>query len=161
MEQIAANTNETISHMANAAQDDRQKMATLQQLLEQQQETIKLLQQTIATNSNGRTNNPNNRRQRKFLYYCHSHGFLTNPNHTSMTCRRPKENHNRLATAEDRKGGNEKIWISIWRHTRPDGWGKLAKLDVVKLNIVVLIIIHAYLLTLTLVTPTQVVNTQP
>ena len=39
------------------------------------------------------------------LYYCFSHGVSFNPAHTSATCNRPSEHHNKNATIYDMLGG--------------------------------------------------------
>jgi hypothetical protein len=41
------------------------------------------------------------------LTYCWTHGVLTNPNHTSATCRSPAPGHQSSATLADRQGGSE------------------------------------------------------
>ena len=38
--------------------------------------------------------------------YCHTHGYLVGPKHTSETCRQPSPNHNRQATRQNPMGGN-------------------------------------------------------
>lgn len=41
----------------------------------------------------------------KDIWFCHSHGGSTNPNHTSETCNRPKEGHVRQSTWDNICGG--------------------------------------------------------
>jgi hypothetical protein len=40
--------------------------------------------------------------------YCHTHGITKNLRHTSMTCTRPSETHNKQVTLNDRKGSLDK-----------------------------------------------------
>ena len=49
-----------------------------------------------------------NRRKRepKFLFYCHTHDYTSNPTHTSKKCRNPGDNHNYDATPTNTMGGN-------------------------------------------------------
>ena len=44
----------------------------------------------------------------KQFFYCWTHGFNTNPNHTSCKCKFPDAGHIKEATAKDRRGGTEK-----------------------------------------------------
>jgi len=43
------------------------------------------------------------------MYYCWTHGLGTNANHTSATCRFPKDGHKTDATANNMMGGNNTI----------------------------------------------------
>jgi len=45
----------------------------------------------------------------KKMYYCWSHGLSMNPEHTSATCKNPKEGHETAATIFDMRGGSNKI----------------------------------------------------
>ena len=45
----------------------------------------------------------------KKMYYCWSHGLSTNPDHTSASCKNPKEGHETQATIFDMRGGSAKI----------------------------------------------------
>ena len=45
----------------------------------------------------------------KKMYYCWSHGLSLNPEHTSATCKNPKEGHETTATIFDMRGGSAKI----------------------------------------------------
>ena len=38
--------------------------------------------------------------------YCHTHGYLIGPKHTSETCRQPGPNHNKQATRQNPMGSN-------------------------------------------------------
>jgi len=44
-----------------------------------------------------------------YMYYCWSHGLGLNRGHTSCTCKRKKEGHQDDATADNMKGGNNRI----------------------------------------------------
>lgn len=48
----------------------------------------------------------------KKIYYCWSHGGNTSPNHTSMTCNKPKQGHVNLATWDNTCGGCTDMMIS-------------------------------------------------
>ena len=52
------------------------------------------------------------------MYYCHTHGLGTNANHTSATCNRPAEGHQREATVSNMMGGNNKIMTGGIRRPR-------------------------------------------
>jgi hypothetical protein len=43
------------------------------------------------------------------LYYCWTHGLAKNPDHTSKSCSRPDEGHQKDATVDNRLGGINKI----------------------------------------------------
>jgi hypothetical protein len=45
----------------------------------------------------------------KKMYYCWSHGLSTNPDHTSASCKNPKDGHETEATIFDMRGGSNKI----------------------------------------------------
>ena len=38
--------------------------------------------------------------------YCHTHGYLVGPKHSSETCQQPGPNHNHEATRQNPMGGN-------------------------------------------------------
>ncbi len=46
--------------------------------------------------------------------YCHTHGTTHAPTaaklHNSITCKNPGTNHNKLATKDNKMGGNERVW---------------------------------------------------
>ena len=44
------------------------------------------------------------------MSYCHTHGSVLNPDHTSATCKNPAEGHKTTATARNKQGGSDKIW---------------------------------------------------
>ena len=46
------------------------------------------------------------------LYYCWTHGFTTNPKHTSTTCNRPKPDHKIEATADNKLDGSTHVWYN-------------------------------------------------
>ena len=47
-------------------------------------------------------------RSKRAVYYCWTHGYNTNPEHTSQTCSRKAEGHVLEATSTDRQGGSTK-----------------------------------------------------
>lgn len=56
------------------------------------------------------------------MFYCHTHGLGTNPNHTSRSCSNPADNHDAAATVTDMRGGNDRI--SAYRPTRTGTTGR-------------------------------------
>lgn len=56
------------------------------------------------------------------MFYCHTHGLGTNPNHTSRTCSNPADNHDAAATVTNMRGGNDRI--SAYRPTRTGTTGR-------------------------------------
>lgn len=50
--------------------------------------------------------------KKNFKYYCHTHGYRSNPNHTRSTCLRLMEGHDTLAMADDTKGGSLRMVTS-------------------------------------------------
>ena len=103
---IGETTNHAITELANAAQTDRTKIDTLTTLVQQQQ---LLLQKLLSQQPTTQTIQPGQRIPKRFIYYCHTHGFSSNPKHTSATCNNPGPNHDTTATAEDNKGGNQRL----------------------------------------------------
>ncbi len=103
---MGENTNQAITELANAAQTDRTKIDTLTTLVQQQQTLLQkiLEQQPTAPVITTHWNN-----NKPFSFYCHTHGYGTNPKHTSATCNRPGPNHDKTATAKNTKGGNTRF----------------------------------------------------
>jgi hypothetical protein len=52
------------------------------------------------------------------MYYCWSHGLGINKYHTSTSCKRPREGHQKQATITNMIGGNNTIYVSR-PHPRP------------------------------------------
>lgn len=44
-------------------------------------------------------------------YYCHTHGYTKNPNHTSLTCNDKKAGHKDAATGDKRMGGCSDVYV--------------------------------------------------
>lgn len=66
---------------------------TLTTIVQQQQ---LLLQKLLAQQPTVQTIQPGQRTPKRFIYYCHSHGYSSNPKHTSDTCKNLGPNHNTL-----------------------------------------------------------------
>jgi hypothetical protein len=72
---------------------------------------------TTAASANAATsNNDNDKTYMMFgdkkIYYCWSHGGNTSPNHTSLTCNKPKPGHVNLATWDNTCGGCTEMMFS-------------------------------------------------
>ena len=123
LQAMSKDTTEAITNLANAALSDRSKLNSMAKILEQQQKLLQYMQQHMlpktappapnnqqqtTLNQQQATQQPNNRRKRepKFIFYCHTHGYTSNPTHTSKKCRNPGENHNYEATPTNTMGGN-------------------------------------------------------
>ena len=63
---------------------------------------------TVTTQPGFSNTQPPSDKKRKQLYYCWTHGFSTNPKHTSITCKFKAQGHKNEATAENRCSGCEK-----------------------------------------------------
>ena len=103
---MGENTNQAITELANAAQTDRTKIDTLTTLVQQQQV---LLQRILEQQPTAPVVTTEIDKNKPFIFYCHTHGYGTNPKHTSETCKRPGPNHDKTATAKNTKGGNTRF----------------------------------------------------
>ena len=104
-------TTDAITNLANATQSDQTKLDSLARMLKNQQQMMQQLQGVLMANvlnNRQQPQQPFNRptRTKKWTYYCHTHGYSCNPNHTSQTCTNPKDSHKQEATAENTMGGN-------------------------------------------------------
>ena len=116
LQAMSKDTTEAITNLANAALSDRGKLNSMAKILEQQQQLLQYMQQHMLpktappapNNQQQITQQPNNRRKRepKFIFYCHTHGYTSNPTHNSKKCRNPAANHNYDATPTNTMGGN-------------------------------------------------------
>jgi hypothetical protein len=65
----------------------------------------------LKSNTHGNSNNQFNRTPRTYppnSNYCWTHGFKVNRNHTSTTCSKPIDGHQRNATRENTMGGSQR-----------------------------------------------------
>ena len=118
---ISTTTTNNNIEMANMVNINK----TLMETLQQQQREIAELKRNMTTQSrptpaSNRTTSDNEQKMLeklmrmmtgkqkvdKKIFYCWTHGFGTNPRHTSCTCLKPDEGHNKDATKTDRKGGS-------------------------------------------------------
>ena len=107
-------TAEALANLATATASDRQALQNLTNTVKELSNQIKAKDRQIedlikAMNGNKTTGStPRNTRWEKkdCGSYCHTHGYLVGPKHTSATCRQPGPNHNRQATRQNPMGGN-------------------------------------------------------
>ena len=107
-------TAEALANLAMATASDRQALQNLTNTVKELSNQIKAkdrqIEDLIKTLNGNKTmgNTPRNTRWEKkdCGSYCHTHGYLVGPKHTSETCRQPGPNHNRQATRQNPMGGN-------------------------------------------------------
>ena len=99
-------TAEALANLATATASDRQALQNLTNTVKELSNQIKAKRKQIdelikamnRTSTTG-TNPKSTRWEKKDCgSYCHTHGYLVGPKHTSATCRQPGPNHNRNAT---------------------------------------------------------------
>ena len=122
MTELARGTMEALNMMGENQATEMANMAsinkTLMETVKQQQQDISELKNLMMATKNPTNNNDAQMKKlirmmkggnaTKKVFYCWTHGFNTNPNHTSCKCKWPDEGHKTDATAQDRKGGSEK-----------------------------------------------------
>jgi hypothetical protein len=74
----------------------------LKQLAAMQEQVNALANQKTPKNNSSGSSQGGNKGEK---YYCFTHGFSKNENHTSKTCNRPDSNHKKEATADNTMGG--------------------------------------------------------
>ena len=107
-------TAEALANLATATASDRQALQNLTNTVKELSNQIKAKDRKIdelLKAMNGNTtirNNPRSTRWEKkdCGSYCHTHGYLVGPKHTSATCRKPSPNHNKQVTQQNPMGGN-------------------------------------------------------
>ena len=105
---------EAPANLATATASDCQALQNLTNTVKELSNQIKAKDQQIdellkAMNGNTSVrNNPRSTRWEKkdCSSYCHTHGYLVGPKHTSANCRQPGPNHNKQATQQNPMGGN-------------------------------------------------------
>ena len=122
----AATTSSAGYHSANAAITPNDTLVSLLEAHNKLQKTVELLTKQNKTSTSNKTTAPNTapatatsnnttRNLPTHRGYCHTHGFTLshNPNsiHNSATCKKPADNHNKLATEHNKLGGNEREWV--------------------------------------------------
>ena len=99
-------TAEALANLATATASDRQALQNLTNTVKELSNQIKakdkqideLIKAMNRTSTTG-TNPKSTQWEKKDCgSYCHTHGYLVGPKHTSATCRQPGPNHNRNAT---------------------------------------------------------------
>ena len=119
----AATTSSAGYHSANTTITPNDTLVSLLEAHNKLQKTVELLTKQAKTAANQPTSTApatatataTTRELPTHRGYCHTHGFTLshNPNniHNSATCKKPAENHNKLATEHNRLGGNEREWV--------------------------------------------------
>ena len=123
----AATTSSAGYHSANATITPNDTLVSLLEAHNKLQKTVELLTKQNKTSTSNKTtattapatatatSNNTTRNLPTHRGYCHTHGFPLshNPNniHTSATCKKPADNHNKLATENNKLGGNEREWV--------------------------------------------------
>ena len=98
--------------IASLQRDNNTNPSTANAATTTSEERIFTLIQQLGEIMKGNTNNGTSNKQGgerkapKELFYCWSHGFGTNPDHTSCKCNRKKEGHIDSATKRNRQGGS-------------------------------------------------------
>ena len=107
-------TAEALANLATATASDCQALQNLTNTVKELSNQIKakdkqideLIKAMNRTSTTG-TNPKSTRWEKKDCgSYCHTHGYLVGPKHTSATCRQPGPHHNRNATRQNPMGGN-------------------------------------------------------
>lgn len=89
----------------NHADKDRQKSLTTKEAGYHSANSTKAKTETAENNRDNAANHFTDPKSGRKIYYCWSHGATTNATHTSATCTRPKEGHQKEATWFDMQGG--------------------------------------------------------
>ena len=107
-------TAEALANLATATASDRQALQNLTNTVKELSNQIKakdrqiedLIKTLNGNKTTGNTQRTTRWEKKDCGSYCHTHGYLVGPKHTSETCRQPGPNHNRQATRQNPMGGN-------------------------------------------------------